>query len=360
MLLPQMFARAVGERCQSAARVSVHVCMPDLLCMHTIAHAAARNRTTHAVDSCRRVACAGARGTRWCAPVAAGKRPMPTLQLPDDTGQLVWQCSLSSLSRTRCDFSQDLGSATSLAAAARARPNGAASRKERASGPVNEDQPEDLHYRCPEDERRALQKLFDVPAESRKHLGVGRDVVHTIPSGYYDHLEVTNAWRIVPPKQTTDKYERFRKQAAKKRVASENRSSGCLPAPTRMLDQYQQAVQDLIRQGAAERLDTEANEAILLHGTKPSVVARILNKNLDPEMSKPGLFGRGTYFAENPAKIDQYTVIDEEYKTQNQLHGHLYPSPDEHAGHVYYALVCRCVSPIHVLLLPLVWPFPLS
>jgi hypothetical protein len=49
----------------------------------------------------------------------------------------------------------------------------------------------------------------------------------------------------------------------------------------------------------------EANEVLLLHGTKPEVVLSILQNSLDPDMARPGMFGRGTYFAEDSAKIDQ-------------------------------------------------------
>ena len=47
-----------------------------------------------------------------------------------------------------------------------------------------------------------------------------------------------------------------------------------------------------------EPLETGAGEALLLHGTKPAVVASILQHSLDPAMAHDGLFGKGAYFAE--------------------------------------------------------------
>lgn len=68
---------------------------------------------------------------------------------------------------------------------------------------------------------------------------------------------------------------------------------------------------------------------------------------LDPHLSKDGLFGKGTYLAEDAAKIDQYLTKDPEWKgnaPEHELHGlhkKLYETGVKHATDVYYALVCR-------------------
>ena len=102
--------------------------------------------------------------------------------------------------------------------------------------------------------------------------------------------------------------------------------------------------------GQLEPLCEEANELLLLHGTKAEIVSSILAKSLDPGLARQGLFGKGTYFAEHPAKIDQYTVVDREFrggKRQSKygvvctLHNQLYPLPELHPGNAHYALVCR-------------------
>jgi len=99
--------------------------------------------------------------------------------------------------------------------------------------------------------------------------------------------------------------------------------------------------------GYLEPLDLKANEVLLLHGTKPQVVANILEQSLDPGMASGGLFGPGTYFAEHPIKSDQYTQEDEGYKGHlrnhplSKLHKKLYPTANLHPTNVRYALVCR-------------------
>ena len=55
----------------------------------------------------------------------------------------------------------------------------------------------------------------------------------------------------------------------------------------------------------------EANEAWLLHGCKPEVVWKILQKGLNEKLCQlTGAFGAGIYLAEDVEKIDQYTGLD--------------------------------------------------
>ena len=83
-------------------------------------------------------------------------------------------------------------------------------------------------------------------------------------------------------------------------------------------------------------------------GTKPEHLHSILFEGLDPILSREGLFGRGTYFAEHPAKIDQYVAVDSKWAGSNPadslfpLHRKLYSRHAHHPeGNVYYTLVCR-------------------
>jgi RNA:NAD 2'-phosphotransferase (TPT1/KptA family) len=50
-------------------------------------------------------------------------------------------------------------------------------------------------------------------------------------------------------------------------------------------------------------LTNSSLQVLLLHGTKPENLHSILFTGLDPEVSKEGLFGKGTYFAESAAKV---------------------------------------------------------
>ena len=99
----------------------------------------------------------------------------------------------------------------------------------------------------------------------------------------------------------------------------------------------------------------DVNEAFLLHGADKRTVADILfgDSGLDPIFSvgkmvrggkvvaSRGLFGEGTYFAEDIEKADQYASEDDgRYKPNEPLHQLLYPGGhDEHPGDVCY--VCE-------------------
>lgn len=158
-------------------------------------------------------------------------------------------------------------------------------------------------------------------------LGSGRDLRQP---GNYDTLEVVGSWRIVN-KQRKQQY-----QAALERV-------GASPVPTeelvRLPDEFASATSRL----GGDPLDSRANEAFLLHGTKPEHLHGILFEGLDPTVAADGLFGRGTYFAESAGKIDQYTTLDTKFQKDGpiaELHEKLYKAQMQ-PMRVRYALVCR-------------------
>lgn len=169
-----------------------------------------------------------------------------------------------------------------------------------------------------------------------KEFRTGHDVLNNeVLSGYHDFLEVKRAWKIAPPAESVAAYEKFRDTQSEENMKT-----------TELRIDYSRAVDELL-----EPLDEDVNEVLLLHGTRPEVVAEILNKSLDPGMArKSGLFGAGTYFAEHPLKIDQYTTVDKGWAGASgrkhplrNLHQKLYPTPDLHPKNVRYALVCRVV-----------------
>lgn len=53
-------------------------------------------------------------------------------------------------------------------------------------------------------------------------------------------------------------------------------------------------------------LKTNANEVLLWHGTSHSIVDKVVSEGIDPRLGK-GIFGHGTYLAENASKSDEYT-----------------------------------------------------
>lgn len=187
-----------------------------------------------------------------------------------------------------------------------------------------------------------LQKLFHVP--SGVNLSKGRDA-----SGqtWYDYLDVECAWRVRNPSKSK-LYNEFREKVRECSMEEGHVDIVLKPA-------YEAAATTLAAHAGIE-LDYDINEMLLLHGTKAEYVYSILFQGLDPNLSTLGLFGRGTYFAEDGAKIDQYLgELDRQFidkkKTQRgtrdywiaKLHRRLYTYGVDHPNGVHYAFVCRVV-----------------
>ena len=101
-----------------------------------------------------------------------------------------------------------------------------------------------------------------------------------------------------------------------------------------------------------DSLDSKAGEVFLLHGTSgPDSLQSIIFEGLDPGIAHNGHFGRGVYFPESAAKIDQYATEDERFRKEGPLsefHENIY-GKKLHPHHVRYALVvCRVVLGRHV------------
>jgi hypothetical protein len=142
----------------------------------------------------------------------------------------------------------------------------------------------------------------------------------------YDSLKVVGAWHITNP------VRRERYNEAKSRVGSPD-------SPIQLPQQYMEAMKFL----GGDPLDASSGEVFLLHGADPRKLHSILFEGLDPGVAEDGLFGRGTYFAENAGKIDQYARVDHRYDMDgelSELHQKLYGS-NRHPTRVRYALVCR-------------------
>jgi hypothetical protein len=91
------------------------------------------------------------------------------------------------------------------------------------------------------------------------------------------------------------------------------------------------------------QMDAEINEMYLSHGTKPESMLAILSSGLNERFSG-GLFGNGTYFAEDVAKNDQYCTVDARKGQFAELHTELYNKTGaRHEGDVFYVFICRVV-----------------
>lgn len=152
----------------------------------------------------------------------------------------------------------------------------------------------------------------------------------------YDSVEVMGAWQIINRAQQ----EKF--EAAKASIRGDNPTSYGIPAS------YRGPMNEL----ANTPLDAKAGEVFLLHGTNPDNLHSILFEGHQTELADPrGLFGKGIYFAENTAKIDQYSTNDARYEKGEgdvaRLHAAIYRGC-KHPKNVRYALVCRVLLGTHV------------
>jgi len=91
----------------------------------------------------------------------------------------------------------------------------------------------------------------------------------------------------------------------------------------------------------------EVNEMFLLHGTTPDCVLTLLQNGLNERFSA-GLFGHGSYLAEDAGKNDQYVARDPGSGAAElkDLHARLYRQGNKHPGNVYYIFVCRVIMGI--------------
>jgi len=88
-------------------------------------------------------------------------------------------------------------------------------------------------------------------------------------------------------------------------------------------------------------LDPSVNEVYLSHGSKPESVMAILSSGLNERFSG-GLFGNGTYLAEDVAKNDQYCTYDRSHGEHEELHKVLFDDLGiRHDGDLLYVFFCR-------------------
>ncbi|CAJ1340416.1 unnamed protein product [Effrenium voratum] len=90
-------------------------------------------------------------------------------------------------------------------------------------------------------------------------------------------------------------------------------------------------------------LDSQLNEVFLSHGTRPESILAILSGGLNERFSG-GLFGNGTYLAEDIGKNDQYCTPDKSLGEHKELHKLLFDDTGiQHPGNLCYILVCRAL-----------------
>ena len=194
----------------------------------------------------------------------------------------------------------------------------------------------------------ALQQITDnIP--DPLNLGFGRDVPNgpwkSIQSG--KKLKLQRAWKIENPK-TQEIYVSARKgvetEVARLRKHFGERSK---------MPKYKSGLanaSDAICRASGDELNESINETFLLHGSKPETLATMLANGVNEKFSG-GLFGEGSYFADNLCKSDQYVnsltsashTASATDPSLRKLHRMLYRTHDHPREKVYYVFVCRVV-----------------
>lgn len=181
----------------------------------------------------------------------------------------------------------------------------------------------------PVKDRSTLDLLQACLATDGSQLGQGRDVVE---AGRYSRLELALAWRIEHP-SLWQRYEIERES-----ITSEIRKRGLRIPELRVRRELYSAAKKL-----PGELHTNINEVRLLHGTKPETLLAVLTNGLNERFSG-GLFGEGSYLAEDAGKNDQYVTSDKRYGQEKQLHECLFREGIRHPEEkIYYIFVCKAV-----------------
>jgi hypothetical protein len=151
--------------------------------------------------------------------------------------------------------------------------------------------------------------------------------------GTYSGFKLQCAWRI-------ENHDLFAKYAVEKQHLQSSiatlRQQRVAPVNLRLRDGFWKATRQL---PGADSLDRTVNEVYLAHGTKPDTLLSVITGGLNERFSG-GLFGQGTYFAEDIAKNDQYVTQDTKLGDHKELHELLYDRV-RHPGKIFYVFLCR-------------------
>jgi len=172
-----------------------------------------------------------------------------------------------------------------------------------------------------------LQDIVRLPSD---HGLGGRDMRQ--PGGH-SGFNLCAAWRI----ENHTLFAKF--DAEKRRMKAMLQSAGVRSPRLTLRRPFWEQISKL-----PGTLDASLNEVYLLHGTKPETVLSVAANGLN-ERFCGGLFGHGTYFAEDVAKTDNYVTVDVTQGDYLELHRELYNTRTLlHPQRVYYVFLCRVVA----------------
>lgn len=136
-------------------------------------------------------------------------------------------------------------------------------------------------------------------------------------AGSHSQFGLKFAWRI-ENKNLWNKYFAERTNIERNDLAI-LRSRDIRMKKLKLRDRFFSAYSKLPGASGGECLKSDLNEVYLTHGTKPETVLKILNNGMNERFSG-GIFGHGTYFAEDVAKNDQYVTADTRFDGNSPLH----------------------------------------
>ena len=183
---------------------------------------------------------------------------------------------------------------------------------------------------------KALEKMLITDPAKLKQSGADRSRTR------HDRLQLACAWRLEHPPMW-ERYIGGQQQVLRDKQLLDRahvRSNGGLPVSTMRT-----------ASGLPGQLRADVNEAMLMHGTNPTVLLSVLSTGTNERFSGTNAgtaYGDGTYLAEDAGKNDQYVGVDEQYDAGSELHKRLYRHGAHHPGKVYYLLVCRVALGHHV------------
>jgi len=95
-----------------------------------------------------------------------------------------------------------------------------------------------------------------------------------------------------------------------------------------------------------DQVQTDINETYLLHNIAPDHILSIATSGVNERFTSSALFGKGSYFAEDPAKHDRTIKGDTALGAHPELHRRLFPSGGEYRFpeypfKCYYLILCR-------------------
>eukprot|EP00397_Hematodinium_sp_SG-2012_P000721 GEMP01000722.1.p1 GENE.GEMP01000722.1~~GEMP01000722.1.p1 ORF type:complete len:1036 (+),score=254.44 GEMP01000722.1:216-3323(+) len=175
-----------------------------------------------------------------------------------------------------------------------------------------------------------------IKTDDPTQLNKGRDVTE---KGTYSQLDLVGVWRVENPGL-------WRNYAVERGNIKSTITRRGLKIPKFALrDGLNDVLQKL---PGFSQLFTECNETYLIHGTGPENILSITTNGVNERFTSAALFGKGSYFAEDIAKNDQYVRGDPVLGGYPELHRRLFPHGGEYGFpeypyKAYYVALCRVV-----------------